>query len=391
MDLYCPANSSFIEYFDEESIQSITAKILALPTGMDQDEVEALVRYIETMRPAFDNAARYLARRQFQIPRTIEFDPINGFIFVHLKTHNISRVGKGAHKMVTYSLLYDSQNPQLVANASVKVNEATRKEVQALETFKGNEGIISPIYIAKHPKKSGKELYEIITPLYNKGSLKLFLKKNAGSVPLAVKIKIARDILKGASILNAQGYIMRDNHLGNIFVQKTAKGYEAVIGDLGGYTSTLEEALHFKPFGPSCRSAPPDILKCYLAGTLTCEDLLSYHVYALGRVLYECFYERELPWRRKYDDSYALIKNMYKDATQPDLALELEFLQQEIDSYTLPRLGELAEKEKSAPLSLEERYERIVLQMLSSDRKIRQSNAFWYQEFEKLLTLGTHG
>ena len=385
MDLYYSENKSCEEYFDQYSLNATVAKIHALQTGMALEEIETLVFSIETLRPIFEHTSRYLHKDGYKVPRTIEFDPTHNFIFIHLKTHNLERVGKGAHKVVTTSILYDRDNPQLVANAVTKVTEALVKEIQVLEKFKGREGIVPLISVSKHRKRSGRQVYEIITPLYNRGSLKSLLRKNPGQVPSASKIKIMRDVLKGAVTLIENGYIMRDNHCGNIFVRETEKGYEAVLGDLGGYTDELEVALQNKPFGPSCRSCPPDILLSYLAGTLNQEDLLSYYVFALGRIMYECCYETEIPWRKKYDENYQPLKKLYYEKTDPDIYSQIESLRLDIFFHTSGRIQELLEKEQTDPLTREERFERIALSMISPDREQRKTVAHWLQELELLL------
>jgi hypothetical protein len=337
-------------------------------------------------------------------------------------------------------VLYDADNPMLVANAIVEASDDADTEVQALQKFKGTEGIIEPLFISKHTKKSGVEVYEIITPLYNKNSLKSFLKNNAKTISIETKVKIALDILKGATALNRNGYVMCDNHCGNVFVAVENGTYKAVLGDLGGYADTFENALAKKPFGPSGRAAPPDLLRAYLDGTLNLEtsvgdakstqsfepeslvtggafptwecsppiasdsdskscaalasrtavsrlneqDLLSYHVYALGRIMYELAYETKLPWRIDYDEKYPLCKGIYKNKNDPGILTQIEALESEILANTECRLLDLLEKEKAGPLEFEERFECIVLHMVSPYSENRQTNEFWLKELEKL-------
>lgn len=368
--------------FEANFEASIVEKLSALHTGMKRKKLTKLVHFVEALRQSGRHSLAYLRKEDTKMPRTIELDALNDRIFIHLKTHNVSKVGKGAHKRVTYSILYDPIHPQLIASAIAEDDETTRAEVELLEKFRGLECIIEPLYIGLHTKKSGKLLYEIITPLYNKGSLRTFITKNPKSIPLNVKLKIAKDILTGSSALNSMGYVSRDTNRGNFFIHEAHGDYKAVLGDLGGYTEEVGVALHRKPFGPSARAAPPDLQRAYYEKRLTEQDLFSNHVYALGRVFYFLHFEKELPWLDRFKEKYPLLSKLYKDPLNPALEVELDTLTQEINSHTKARFQELGDLGLEQPLTGEERFEQIILSMLSLDPECRKTNAYWHARLE---------
>lgn len=368
----------------DDVAMSIALRLHALGAGMTIDELIDLVQFVEPLRQSENYDDVYLRKEITNAPRTVEIDPLHKRIFIHLKTHNIPMVGKGYHKYVTHSILYDPINPKLVANAVVEDSESTRSEVEVLEKFRNSDGIIKPIHVSTHKKKSGESRFEIITPLYNRGSLRTFIEKNPKSIPLRVKYKIARDILLGSSQLNAMGYVNRDNNKGNFFIHEENNIFKAVIGDVGGYTAKFEDALLRKPFGPGFRSAPPDLHKAYYENRLTEQDLLSYHVYSLGRLFYFLCFEEETPWIEDFKHAYPLIKILYKDRSNPDVLAEIETYTQKVVENTKPRIDVLAAKIAAKTIEPEERFEYIVLHMLSADPELRKTNAYWLMVFEKL-------
>lgn len=374
-------------HIKEEKVASIAQKLATLGTGMTLDELCELVRFVERLRSSNECASLYLRKEETKAPRTIEVDSESKRIFIHLKTHNIPEVGRGHHKRVTHSILYDPDSPKLVATAVVKESEATRSEIDLYEKFKRCKGILKPLYVSKHPKTSGKMLREIITPLYNKGSLSTFVRNNQKAIPIAAKYKIAKDIFVGSCELNSMGYVNRDNNKGNFFIHEENNTYTTVIGDLGGYTHKLKEALEQKPLGPSLRSSAPDLQRAYYENRLTEQDLLSQHVYSLGRSLYFLLHEDEVPWITAFDDNYPLLAKLYKDKTNPAIAQELDRYTEEVHAHTKPRIQELSVKIQQQTIEPQERFEYYVLHMLSADPELRKTNAYWLKVFETFCTL----
>lgn len=365
-----------------EAPTSIVDKLAALNTGMSIEELTQLVFYIETLKASERHTIIYLRKEETHAPRTIEIDPAHDRIFIHLKTHNVPQIGKGAHKRVTYSILYHPEAPKLVACAIVEDSKTTQREVALLQKFKGSEGIIDPLYISRHTKKSGDVYYEIITPLYNKGSLRSFVTKNRGQIPVEVKLAIAKEILTGSCTLNQKGYVSLDNNKGNFFIHEENGCYRACVGDLGGYTKKVASMLKSRPFGPSVRAAPTDLLTAYHSDTLTANDLYSAHVYSLGRVLYFLFYEEELPWIATFDTRYPHVKNLYHDRFNDEAKVELYALAHEIEQHTAPRRDALM---LQTSRTTAEELEFMILQMLSSDPEVRKTNSHWLQYINNLF------
>lgn len=369
-------------HIKEDRVVMIAQKLAALGTGMTHEELCELVRFVELLRSSSDCTSLYLRKEETKAPRTVEIDSQNKRIFIHLKTHNIPEVGRGHHKRVTHSILYDPITPKLVATAVVKESEDTRNEIELYEKFRGSRGILEPLYVSKHPKTSGKMLREIITPLYNKGSLNTFVKNNQNAIPIEAKFKIAKDIFVGSCELNCMGYVNRDNNKGNFLIHEENNVYRTVIGDLGGYTHKLKEALERKPLGPGIRSSAPDLQRAYYENRLSEQDLLSQHVYSLGRSLYFLLHEDEVPWITAFDENYPLLAKLYKDKSNPDIVKELDRYTEEVHANTKPRIQELAIKIQQQTIQPKERFEYCVLHMLSADPELRKTNAYWLKIFE---------
>lgn len=369
-------------HIKDDKVMMIAQRLSALGTGMTLEELCDLVRFVELLRSSNECASLYLRKEETKAPRTVEVDPHNKRIFIHLKTHNIPEIGRGHHKKVTHSILYDQVSPKLVASAVVKDSEGTRAEIELFEKFKGSKGILEPLYISKHPKTSGKMLRQIVTPLYNKGSLNTFVKNNPNAIPIEAKFRIAKDIFVGSCEINAMGYVNRDNNKGNFLIHEENNVYKTVIGDLGGYTHKLKEALERKPLGPSMRSSAPDLQRAYYENRLSEQDLLSQHVYSLGRSLYFLLHEDEVPWISAFDENYPLLAKLYKDKSNPDIVNELDRYTEEVNANTKPRIQELAIKIQQQTIQPRERFEYYVLHMLSADPELRKTNAYWLKIFE---------
>ncbi|MCE5293728.1 MAG: hypothetical protein LLF94_03840 [Chlamydiales bacterium] len=368
-----------VEIVYEIKTDQIATKLHALGTGMTLDELSEIVKFIELLPKS--HSATYLKKEETKLARTLEIDKKTNRVFIHLKTHNMPLVGKGHHKRVTYSILYDQHHPKLVASAIVKDKETSLAEIAVLERFKGSRGIIDPIFVSKH-KKPGKVKRQIITPLYNLGSLQNISKNHPHSIAIQDKVKIAIDILIGSCNLNLRGFVNRDNNKGNIFVHHENNSYSAVLGDLGNYTQDLATTLTFKPLGPKVRSSPPDLQKAYSEDRLTKEDLYSLHVYSLGRALYFLLFEKEVPWVIDFDKNYPHLSNLHHDKSHPEVPIEIARYQERIEQHSKPRLQALSQKE---PLTLHESFEHAVLQMLSCDPNVRKSNTYWLGTFQTLV------
>ena len=361
------------------SLDATAYKLYQLESGLAFEECLQLTCFIENLERSERHTPAYLRKEDTLLPRTIEIDPTGERIFIHLKTHNLPKVGKGAHKRVTHSILYDRLEPKLVATAIVEDSQTTRDEIELLKKFSGSECIIDPLYIARHTKKSGQILFEIITPLYNMGSLRSFITKNPHSIPFDVKVQIAKDILTGSCTLNSSGYICSDNNRGNFFVHQENGQIKACIGDLGGYTKLAGAALLKSPFGPSARSGAPDLQLAYHEDMLTEKDLFSNHVYSLGRVLHFLYFEHEVPWIATFNQKYPSLTTLYKNRYNPDIPIEINCLLEEIAAYTELRLQAISDKMRLNILEPDEHFEFVIFSMLATDPETRRSNQYWLQ------------
>lgn len=147
------SESKFDIQISEERVMQIALKLSQLHTGMTLDEISGLVRYIEALREGKPTSRYYIRKEASKLARTIEIDPATKRIFIHLKSHNVEKIGNGRHKNVTKSILYDPEQPQIVACAVMLDDALAHKELALLEKFRGSECIIEPLHVARHRKK----------------------------------------------------------------------------------------------------------------------------------------------------------------------------------------------------------------------------------------------
>lgn len=382
--------------------------VFELETGMTHDELSEMLQYIQSQQACWKEPL-YLHKEVTGLPRTIEVDPDKGLVLIHLKKHNLPEVGHGRDKRVTRSLLLDTSclDPscsRLVATAILQAKDyemqaSILRELELLQKFRSLENIIQLIHHSEHLNKAGIRVFEMITPLYNKGSIASLSDNFQGALSTKAKVQIARDMFRGACQLHNIGYISRDNHSGNFFVHEEQGEYSACFGDLGGgWTLSIDDVLNGHgpkggvPFGPHAPTCPPDLFRPYIDGErITFEQLLSYQVYSFGLTLYQLHYGEMVPWFKAFYERYPQLERFYRVAPEDykidkePLYKALVQLQTAMNSFLQPRLEMLFEKKRQKAITADEEFELIILQTLSPSIEIRSSALHWIKELEQLL------
>jgi serine/threonine protein kinase len=202
------------------------------PCGLKEHELYAITHFIEHgLKKQIEKGNFYLNKEKTKLARTIEYDPETKRVFIHLKTHHVDAIGKGFHKKVTRSILYDIDSPELVANSTM--SEVNTKEIKYLKKTMGAKGLAETYAITTHSKKgSNKTVRSIIQKLYSGGTLYHF-QHNAHELTEREKLVVCRDLLQGLESLHDKDIVHRDLHGNNVLLHRNQNSISAVIIDLG--------------------------------------------------------------------------------------------------------------------------------------------------------------
>lgn len=266
--------------------QKISEKIFALSDnlGLTKQELFDLVTFIETVELPTNC---YLRKEETGLARTIE--RVQNRTFIHLKTHGVAPIGKGFHKKVTLSIMYDRKHPELVANS---VGDATlQHEAEILRTLNGAEGIVKTYAINSHQKRSGDKVYSVIMKLYNTQTVRS-TEFNLQKLTPIEEVYVARDLMKGLESLHAKRIAHRDLHTSNFILHRENGQISCAITDFGEATS-FEEAKKAVPLVEfSGRFVPPESL---VKGKHDV-DIRKVEAFAVACGLYHLFFGREPSW-----------------------------------------------------------------------------------------------
>lgn len=232
-----------------------------LQHGMTESELYRTCLYIETVFTGCMQANQplYHKRNLPGLPRSVQYDPANHNIYIHLKARNVREIGNGGFKTATYSILYTATPPDLVVQLTGKPThpeegrfESYENEVRFLRLLNGLPGIVTTYSIMKVPYKDGPNVrYTYVQKLYNK--------TNLGSIDLNTltdtqKEDIALSVLEGLKNMHGRKITHGDLGADQLLVEfipqqdgQNAKA-QAVIADFGeaAYTShsNLKEELN---------------------------------------------------------------------------------------------------------------------------------------------------
>ncbi|MCE5293834.1 MAG: protein kinase, partial [Chlamydiales bacterium] len=254
--------------------------------GINKNELFRIALFVETdfEKMRHDLGTNYLSRRRTGLERTLEYFPETNMIFIHLKKHGVDEVGRGVKKVVTKSILYDVENPQLAARCASSYQ--MRNEMAALQHMQGSSGIVKLYACSEGVAKDGSPIYYMMCKLYEGGALsKAF--KNKYKFSYKQKLNMTHDLLEGLHALHSKGLIHRDLTARNILLENTKKGsrknrdIRAVIADFGRIKH-VDSANGIKVQFNSSYLPPEGIIAEKLAG----EDYYATDLFALGCILH---------------------------------------------------------------------------------------------------------
>lgn len=273
-----------------------TKAIRKLPktVALSKSEILKMALFIEQKLPReLKRHKTYFSRKNTRLARSIQVDPKNGKVYIHLREHGTRRIGQGTNKLVTNTIVYDRKKPELVAHAENAV--VMHNEIQAIKDLAGKSGMYK-VYSILERKKTKQVTF--ISKLYDT-NLQSFLLKKGKKISLRQKIRLASDIIRGVDSMHRRKYAHRDLSLKNYFVKRIGKSYRAVVGDLGRAIKNGigEDRGAQGGYGVNA----PEGYSCH---KLKGDDYLATDVYALGCVFWRILYNKKPVW---YDEG--IMKN----------------------------------------------------------------------------------
>ncbi len=346
---------------------------------MSRGQMLQITLFIETeLQNHLTQRQYYLYETKTGLSKKVEYDPKCKHIYIH--TGKI--IGRGWHKIVYLSILYSPNGSRLCANCRASTKAYNKKEMGITKRLQGIPGIVKGYSFIEHAQKQdGEDKIETILKLYNKKSL-----RNIGTslhFTLKEKISIATQLLRGIAGMHRRGLVHCDLHTANFFVHVTTaptkpRKIEAAVADLGG-------SMYVK----QCRRHLPQAFLWYLAPEgffyqrLRGKAYTHTDVYAMGCVLYLLFHEKDPPWFQ--DKYYANLKRSFKTRLRPGLIrTEARRHLAVLKHAIMPRRHYLAKKRKRVPLTVQERFEAIMLCMLHPVPHKRLSAAVLYRKLKRL-------
>jgi len=237
----------------------------------------------------------------------LQYDPETNFFFIHLD----KPLGEGRKKIVTKTLRYDRENPELFARGTTTFN--IKDEMDAMRALKGLPCLLEAKALMTHKDpKSHKKISTIVTPIYS-GALQDIFDKNI-KLSFKQKLKIAHDIMQGITAMQAKGYVHRDLGARNYFYQATISkkkitDISAVVADMGR-TIPASDAAKKPVQGNSSYISPEGFFRSKMKGN----HYYQSDLFAVGCVFWELYFEKPAAWRkvRAYKKEELPIKERFQ-------------------------------------------------------------------------------
>jgi len=352
----------------EKALQA-SSSILSLlePTGLTAEKTFPIALFAETdLQKEIQMKKFYWSKQKFG--RELQYDPETKSFFIHLGTHGIKPLGIGRKKVVTKTIRYDRERPEIMARGLTRCN--VKKEMQAMEWLRTLPGILEAEALMHHKDpKHGHRLMTIVTKIYRPGSLHNVLKKASWRLTLKERLQIANDLLEGLASIHSKGLVHRDLGARNYFVDITSSNPEsrsvrAVVADMGRTIPAIDSAA--KPVqGNSSYLAPESINREKMVG----KDYYQSDLFATGCVLWHLYFEKTPLWRQHHPYKKA-------DATPEELYDRfIELLSKAHDGVANNRAEDPVQRE----------FESILIQMTDKDPAKRGDAASCQKRVAALL------
>jgi len=202
--------------------------------------------------------------------------------FINLKKTRY--LGQGSYGRVRKAIWINPPNktPEIVAKKVWMFNNqpdvlSFHREIQALQTFQNQTGIISLIAAVVYKEKRAAFL-----PLYD-CSLETYLVNPPFPLTIQEKLSVVSQWLKGLATISQKG-IHGDIKFQNLLLRRGDRGIEGVISDFGAYCSADQAVIGLTP----AKNAPPEYHK-------NRRITLKHDVWGMGLVLHYFFSDLMLP------------------------------------------------------------------------------------------------
>ena len=316
-------------------------------------ELFEIALFIETsLKAEVEKHGPYVSRIRTGLARTIEVDPKTGYTFIHLGLKKGSKIGSGRKKVVTKSLLYHKNHPQVVAHCVTETPMPA--EIAALQELHNLPGMMKMLTNTERTNEHGKKVYAIICKYYNGGTFAEKVKNKKTKFSLKQKMQVAVDILTGLSSMHSKGYVHRDLNLRNCFFDIVKRGkhkkYRGILADMGR-ALPIHKASGVPAQGNPYYIAPEGIT----FHRMKHEDYYYSDMYAMGCVLQQLFHKSRGKWSSK---------KLLRDCTLPPEARKNRFLWR-LNNYRRDRFKHFLKKGSYRfQYSPHERIERMILKMI---------------------------
>jgi serine/threonine protein kinase len=244
------------------------------------------------------------------IPRTIEYNRTTGKAYVIFKENGAPLIGKGTQKIVYRACEYNRAASRLVAYAEGP-KKTIEPEIHNMNLAKALGCVIQAHHVISFKDLQTKqEKMGMVLPYYSSGPLTIPLIK---SLSQDQKLKLMRDCAKGVQGLHSRNIVHSDITMWNIFVQKSVKGIDATVADLGLSRSGNNLIEHNLFYNLTAREPPERFLSARKI------DARKRDVYALGGIFFKVLYNQAGSWET---NEYAKSIDNFRKApnkARPDL------------------------------------------------------------------------
>lgn len=215
-------------------------------------------------------------------------DSKSGALFIDL---NKKPLGAGRNKVTSPAAMY--KDGQLLLVARSKARKPLQKDVEKLRAVRTSHTLPVIAYYHQHQEST----YNLITPLFNRGSILDILQKRKANLSFREKVDIAIGLLQNLEEIHQKGYAHRDVKCGNTLVNiETTPPHKVTCAlcDFAGTTRTENARGLHSQTNPAVRS-PEGFYVERLHGS----DYMKCDLFAAGCVLWSLYYEDPLtPWAK---------------------------------------------------------------------------------------------
>lgn len=249
---------------------------------ISKESWEKCEKFIQSEAESYFRKGIFLITPHNSHPFPIEKDPNTGCIYIHLKGHPGCYLGKGSHKVVSKSILYNT-HAKVVARC--EADETGKRETEILQKFKDIQGVNQWYSTIQR----SHERYDLFIEFANKGNLSQALDQKTHLYTSAL-LSVLFDLSSGLTGIHDRGYIHRDIKRANIFLSKKNGQYHGIIGDVC-FAIPIQENLD-SCFCIPDENTPPEI---YIKSFKEI-DRKKADTYSLGVLFYILVFEKKPSW-----------------------------------------------------------------------------------------------